>query len=232
MKLIKEIRENVAILTLKGDFDSFVCTPFIEQVKAIFNEGVNTLIVDLRLILFINSTGIGTLIKAHKDAQKRGGILALSRPSKFVGGVLETLGLTSLFKIYDDPEKAIEDLGASQDGADLGSDNSVIIHLPGKGKEKCVGKMISLEEDGMSLMVQESKQELAVGEEIKLKFRLPLFMKSHYFDAVASITEAVHSTSGVKLKCGFKSMGDEDRKSISQFVQEMKYLRQEARKEA
>jgi len=195
MKLIKEIRENTAILTLKGDFDSFVCTPFIDQVNAILTEGVNTLIVDLRLILFINSTGIGTLIKAHKNAHKRGGSLVLSRPSKFVAGVLETLGLNDFFKIYDDPEKAIADLGASQDGADLGGDNSIIIHLPGKGGEKCVGKMVSLEEEGMTLTVQDPREGLAVGEDIKVKFRLPLFMKSHYFDAVATVTEAVHSTS-------------------------------------
>ena len=70
MKLIKEIRDNVAILTLKGDFDSFVCQPFIDQVNAIHKEGIHNFVVDLRLILFINSTGIGTLIKVHKEAQK------------------------------------------------------------------------------------------------------------------------------------------------------------------
>ena len=230
MKLIKELREDVAILTLKGDFDSFVCAPFMEQVNAIFSEGINSLIVDLRLILFINSTGIGTLIKAHKEAQKNGGDLVLSRPSNFVTGVLETLGLTSLFKIYDDPEKAVADLGASHDGADLGADSSVIIDVPGGGKEKCVGKIVVLEEEAITISVPEPRDDLAVGADVKLKFRLPLFMKAHYFDAGGTITEAVHSASGVKIKADLKSMADEDRKSIAQFVQEMKYLRHEARR--
>jgi len=231
MKLIKEIRENVALLTLKGDFDSFVCTPFIDQVGAILKEGVTNLVVDLRLILFINSTGIGTLIKVHKQTQKQGGKLVLSRPSKFVTGVLDTLGLTQIFKIYDDPEKAIADLGASRDGTDLGGDNSVIIHLAHQAKETCVGKILSLEEENLAIDISEKRDDLVVGAEIKVKFRLPLFMKGHYFDAVCAITEAVHTPSGVKIKCTFKSMNDDDRKSISQFVQEMKYLRQEARNE-
>lgn len=230
MKLIKEIRENVAVLTLKGDFDSFVCQPFIEQVNAIHGDGIHNLVVDLRLILFINSTGVGTLIKAHKEAKKKGGSLVLSRPSNFVTGVLETLGLNDLFKIYDDPEKAITELGASADGADLAGENSVIIHIPGQTKETCVAKMVSLEEETMTLNIPESKDELATDAEIKIKFRLPLFMKSRYFDAKARITETVHSTSGVRIKCAFTEIAADDRKSIAQFVEEMKYLRGEARK--
>lgn len=228
MKLIKEIRENVAILTLKGDFDSFVCQPFIDQVNAIHKEGIHNFVVDLRLILFINSTGIGTLIKVHKEAQKENGNVVLCRPSKFVTGVLETLGLHSLFKVYDDPDAAVKELGGTGDGADLGGDSSVIVHI---GKTKIVGKMASLEEDGMAIVVPEAGDELAAGAEIKVKFRLPLFMKSHYFDAVAEVAETVHTTQGVKLSCAFKSMADDDRVSISQFVKEMKFLRQEARKE-
>ncbi len=230
MKLIKEIRENVAILTLRGDFDSFVCNPFIEQVNDIFDKGINHLVVDLRLVLFINSTGIGALIKAHKETKKREGGMVLCRPSKFVTGVLETLGLTNLFQIAEDPEKAVADLGASQDGMDVGGDNKVIIRLPGKGKETCIGKILSIEEKGMAISISEAKDEVAVGTEIGVKFRVPLFMKSYYFDALAEVTDTVHSTSDFRIKCTFKSMAEEDLKSISQFVEEMKFLKGEAKK--
>ena len=229
MKLIKEIRDNVAILTLKGDFDSFVCKPFIEQVNAIHGDDIHNFVIDLRLILFVNSTGIGTLIKAHKEAKAQGGTLVLSRPSKFVTGVIETLGLDKLFSIYEDPDKAASELGCTGDGTDLGGDASVIVNIP--GKDKCVGKMAALEEDGMTLTLPAANVDLPVGSDIKLKFRLPLFMKSHYFDAGATVVEAIRSGESLKIKCSFTNMDDENRSSISQFVQEMKFLREEARKD-
>ena len=106
-----------------------------------------------------------------------------------------------------------------------------ILRLPGdkEGKETCIGKIVSLDESGMSIQVQEAKKELQADTECKIKFRLPLFRKGHYFEAIVDITEAVHSKSGIQLKCLFTSMNEEDRKSINQFVQEMKFLRSEAK---
>lgn len=230
MKLIKEIRENAAILTLKGDFDSFVCGPFMAEVQELFQSGTQYLIADMRLVLFINSTAIGTLVKAHKEAKKHGGDLVICRPSKFVANVLDTLGLMSFFKIGEEPEKAIEELGASGEGMEMGADSSVIVHLPGKSKETCIGKIVSMDEDGLTMRIEEPREELVQGAECKIKFRLPLFRKGHYFEADVSITESVHSTTGVQLKCGFDNISDDDRKSIAQFVEEMKFLRAEARK--
>ncbi len=229
MKLIKEIRENAAILTLKGDFDSFVCGPFMAEIQELLKNGIKYLITDMRLVLFINSTAIGTLVKTHKEVKKNGGSLMICRPSKFVANVLDTLGLMSFFKVGDDPEKALEQIGASGEGMDMGADSSVIIHIPGSGKETCIGKIASLEEDSITLRIPERREELLEGVECKIKFRLPLFRKGHYFEADVAIAESVHSTTDVQLKCNFKNIADEDRKSIAQFVEEMKFLRSEAR---
>jgi anti-anti-sigma factor len=230
MKLIKEIRENAALLTLKGEFDSFVVGPFMEEIKALFKNDVKFLIIDMRLVLFINSTAIGTLVKIHKETKAEGGRLILSRPSNFVNGVLDSLGLMSVFTITDDPEKAMEELVASTTGTDVGEEGSVIIRLPGKGTDTCIGKMSVLDESGMTIRLSEPRDELAAGTECEVKFRLPLFRKGHYFTAGVEISGVEGSGSDTRLRCAIKKIGDEDRKAIAQFVEEMKFLRSEARK--
>lgn len=230
MKLIKEIRDNAAILTLKGEFDSFVCTPFVEQMKQLFESNIKFLIVDLRLVLFINSTAIGTLVKVHKEAKAKGGQLVLCRPSNFVNSVLDSLGLLELFKIADDPDSAMKDLGASSDGMDMSGENSVMMKFEGV-KETCVAKLTSLEENSMGLTIPDAKVDIAEGTLSDVKFRLPLFRKGHYFEATVKVEKAAKEKEGLQLNCAFETIKEDDRKSIAQFVDEMKFLRSEARKD-
>lgn len=229
MKLIKEIRDNAAILTLKGEFDSFVCAPFVEEMKSLFDAGIKYLIADMRLVLFINSTAIGTLVKVHKEAQAHNGQLVLCRPSNFVHSVLDSLGLLNLFTIADDPDKALDKVGASSDGMEMGGDNSVILKLPG-AKDTNVAKLASIEEEGMTLTLEQCKSVPEEGMKCSVKFRLPLFRKGHYFEGSVSLSDVSRTDAGIQLKCRFDEMKDEDRKSIAQFVEEMKFLRSEARK--
>lgn len=228
MKLIKERRENAAILTLKGDFDSFVCNPFLEVVNDLLQTGIKYLILDLRLILFINSTAVGALVKLNKEARSRGAELVLCRPSNFVRDALDTLGLKRVFRFSDDPEKALEELGASDEGMEVGGDNSVILQPFGGGNEKLIGKNVILESGYMVVRVPEVRDDLAPGSECRVKFRIPLFRKGYYFSAVLEIQEASTSDEGVDLKLSLRNMNAEDRESISRFVKEMKFLRTEA----
>ena len=229
MKLIKDIRGNAAVLTLRGDFDSFVVPPFMEEVKALFKNDVRFLALDLRLVLFINSTAIGSLVKIHKEAEKAGGQLVLCRPSRFVHGVLESLGLLDLFHTAADPEEALRSFGANAKEEEMGEEGSVLLHVPGAGK-RSIGKMAALDEKGIVLRLPPDAPEIAPDTECSVKFRLPLFRKGHYFEAAVRVKEAEKEKDGFRLKCVFEKMNEEDRKSVAQFVEEMKFLRSEARK--
>jgi anti-anti-sigma factor len=202
----------------------------MEEIKALYKNDVKFLVVDMRLVLFINSTAIGTLVKIHKEAKAEGGRLVLCRPSNFVNGVLDSLGLMSVFTITDDPEKALEEIRATASGTEVGEEGSVIIRIPGKGTDTCIGKMAALDEGSMTIRLSEPRVELAVGEECEVKFRLPLFRKGHYFEAGVEITGAEGSGSDTRLNCVIKKIGDDDKKAIAQFVEELKFLRSEARK--
>jgi len=230
MKLIKEIRDNAAILTLRGEFDSFVCSAFMKQVNSLLENNIKYILLDMRLVLFINSTALGTLVKTHKETKKKDGLMVICRPSNFVRDVLDSLAFTDYFKMADDPETALKELGASSDGMDIRGDSSVIIHLTEKKGERCIGKVAALEENDITILIPEPNDALAMGVNCHIKFRIPLFKKGHYFEADVNIYKATPVDNGMKIKCNFQDINSEDKKSIKQFVEEMKFLKEEASK--
>ena len=91
--------QGVSLLTVSGDFDAFAANPFLEQVETIVQAGSIHLVVNLRLVLFINSTAIGCLIKSRKRLRGLGGDLVLSETSQRAKTSLESLGLGSVLKV-------------------------------------------------------------------------------------------------------------------------------------
>jgi len=65
MRLIKEMRGDAVVLTLKGEFDSFVCNPFLEQMDNLLAADIKYTVLNMRYVRFINSTGIGSIIKTR-----------------------------------------------------------------------------------------------------------------------------------------------------------------------
>ena len=80
MKVLKENRDGVMLLTLKGEFDSFVCAGFTQEVAAVQAEGVHHIALNLRLVKFINSTALGAIIKASKILAANGLDVRALRP--------------------------------------------------------------------------------------------------------------------------------------------------------
>jgi anti-sigma B factor antagonist len=63
-------------------------------------HGHGTLVVDMTMTRFCDSSGLHTLLAAHKRAQTEGGSLLLVNPAKAVLRVLEISGLNSLIPTY------------------------------------------------------------------------------------------------------------------------------------
>ena len=92
-----------------------------------------------------------------------------------------------------------------------------------------VGRIRQLDEKGIVFEIDDQETKLKAGIEARLKFRLPLYRKSHYFDIIGEINEVVHSDRGVQFTAKFTHVFDDDRESISQFVKDIQFLRREAR---
>ena len=113
MKLVKESRDGVTVLTLRGEFDSFVTGSFSGEIAKLQEEGASRIVLNQRLVKFINSTALGSIIKARKACREAGGDLVISSPSPVVREAMESLGLDRVFRIFDDDDTAVSALASA-----------------------------------------------------------------------------------------------------------------------
>lgn len=106
MKIDKSIYDEYATLTLKGEFDTFYCPKLQEEVESLIASGIPHVILNLRLVKFINSTALGAIIKAFKRCKAEGGQLVLSQPSPFARDIINKLGINKLVPMFDDEDQA------------------------------------------------------------------------------------------------------------------------------
>jgi anti-anti-sigma factor len=106
MQITAEPREDFTVLHLRGEFDTFYCPLLQKEVDGLVAAGVRGIVLNLRLVKFINSTALGAIIKASKVLSTKGGKLAISRPSKFCRDIIEKVGLDRVVPIHDTDEDA------------------------------------------------------------------------------------------------------------------------------
>ncbi|MCE9594478.1 MAG: STAS domain-containing protein [Planctomycetes bacterium] len=101
-----------------------------------------------------------------------------------------------------------------------------------------VGRMASLDERGVhftwnggdtGLEPFAMGQLLAIGTELKLKFRLPLFMQG-FCEATGTVSEIEERTDGVKVGATFAKIDDKTLEAVRQYAKDLKFLRDELRK--
>ena len=233
MKIDREINGEVAVLSLRGEFDSFVVSSFLEEVESLAANGVSNIVLDMRLVKFIMSTAIGAIVKSRKMMKDLGGDLVISQPSSFVRDVLDSLGLTKVIKVFDENNEAVETLGMSL-GFNLPAGNSVMLHFADAQHQEAVGRpvvgrIVDLNDEGMAAQVAQPPRLFPAGAGVRAKFRLPLFKRAYYFEIASSIVEASAADDGARVRVRFDNIEEEDKKSIGQFLNDMNFLRDEVK---
>ncbi|MBI1851412.1 MAG: STAS domain-containing protein [Planctomycetes bacterium] len=248
MKIDKTIMEDVGILSLKGEFDTFECAMFTEEVDSLQALGINKLVLNFRLLRFINSTALGAVVRTKKNLKVRGGDVVIAKPSSFTRNVLNQLGLDQLISVYDEEEEALDHFKAKNtNSVEVDGENVILFQFadPQKallyGHPYGVGKIDNIEEDGLSFRWERGKKDtkgsdasaselFTPGTEVKAKFRLPFYKKAYYFDIPSQVQRVEdRRAAGATVTLQFKQVSDLDRKSIEQFVSDMRYLKGEAR---
>ena len=100
-------RENRAtILVLEGAIDVATADLAASALERFLADQGPAIVVDASRINFIDSRGIGTLLKAAKTASDAGGQLYLQNPTLPVTKILEACGLTAYFPPPPEPAPA------------------------------------------------------------------------------------------------------------------------------
>ncbi len=99
-------RGDVTVITCAGDIDIDGEDTLRTALRHATDMGGHV-VVDLTHVHLIDSTGLGLLVRAHRDAAARGATLSLAAPSPFLRTVLRTLRLDGLFPTYDSRAEAV-----------------------------------------------------------------------------------------------------------------------------
>lgn len=106
---LKEANE-IAVLDLSGQIDSFTAEELTKLIEAHINKGNFKVIVDLSKVDYLDSAGLTSLVNAKIKLSKRIGDLYLVGLKGKAREVFELAGVVDLFRIYDSQETAILEL--------------------------------------------------------------------------------------------------------------------------
>jgi anti-anti-sigma factor len=103
-----EKRDKIDIVTFTVDKINALLTDEIrEETGKLFGNGNSKVIIDLKGVQYIDSTGFGCLLSILKTARNNYSILKFANPEPAVMQVLETLNLHTVFDIYDDIDECV-----------------------------------------------------------------------------------------------------------------------------
>jgi anti-sigma B factor antagonist len=108
MKLTTKDDGHVTILTVDGDLVIGESESLFKRtVIRLLEEGKVNLLVDLRRVNFLDSSGLGALVRAMTSSQKEGGQTKLLGAGSQVRKLLEMTKLDSVFENFTDMETAV-----------------------------------------------------------------------------------------------------------------------------
>ncbi|MCK4560077.1 MAG: STAS domain-containing protein [Calditrichia bacterium] len=109
MKFKDKIEDGIGILTLKGKLMGYPETDELhDEMKSFMGQKVNKIIIDLNGVSWMNSMGIGALMRCLTTIRNAEGDLRLARMSEKARSVFVISQLISIYKIYETVEEAIE----------------------------------------------------------------------------------------------------------------------------
>ncbi|MEU4567893.1 STAS domain-containing protein [Micromonospora sp. NPDC023956] len=111
---VEELPEAV-VLTPSGDIDVLVADVLREALAAALT-GDRDVVLDLHRVGMLDSTALGLLVRAHREARQQGRSFCLVAPSRFVLTVLHTMRLASVFLVFDHRPQALACLAADRPG--------------------------------------------------------------------------------------------------------------------
>ncbi|HEY7151926.1 MAG TPA: STAS domain-containing protein [Solirubrobacterales bacterium] len=104
LDLTTEQRGDQLRVAIAGELDIVNSPHFEEELAALESAATDTLILDLRDVAFIDSTGLRALIAANERARSAGRRLVVVRGAKAVDRLLSLTQLDQRLEIVDDPD--------------------------------------------------------------------------------------------------------------------------------
>jgi anti-sigma B factor antagonist len=108
MKFKDKIEDGIGVLTCKGKLLGYPETDELHgEMKSFLGQKVKRIVIDLNSVSWINSMGIGALMRCLTTIRNAEGDVRLARLSEKARTVLMITQLVSVFKFFDNVEEAV-----------------------------------------------------------------------------------------------------------------------------
>ena len=108
MDISSRAKGEVYILDISGEIDLYNAPEIKDIVNKLIEQKKYNVIINLKEVTYIDSSGIGALISSLSNLKKYQGGLKIINVFASVKKVFELTKLTSFFEIYDSEEEAIK----------------------------------------------------------------------------------------------------------------------------
>lgn len=113
MKINVKENKEVQVLEISGEIDFYSSRELRQKFRDLLDKKCSKLLVDLKKVTYVDSSGLATFVEALQRMNKMGGKLVLTGLSASVRGVFEIAKLDSIFVLADSEEGAASTLAGS-----------------------------------------------------------------------------------------------------------------------
>ncbi len=104
---VREV-EGIPVLDLKGRLTAGVFSETLrDNIAVLAHEGKNNLVLNMKQVDYVDSSGLGTLVLCFTTLQQNGGALKLTNLSRRQLELMVLTKLTTVFEVFDDECDAI-----------------------------------------------------------------------------------------------------------------------------
>ena len=102
-----ELSPGVVRIALAGELDHGRAYVFDTQLRAVEERRPNTIVLDLRRLRFLDSTGLSRILAAHRRAGRAGRRLIVVRGGAAVQRLFAMTAVDDLLQMVSDPQAAL-----------------------------------------------------------------------------------------------------------------------------
>lgn len=111
LKITVRREGNVAVIDLAGEVDAYTSSRFREVMLDVIEGGTSRIVVSMRNVDYIDSSGLGALVGGLKRISERSGKIVLVCEKPQVRKVFEITGLEKVFQIFESEKDAVAAAG-------------------------------------------------------------------------------------------------------------------------
>ncbi|HBQ98417.1 MULTISPECIES: STAS domain-containing protein [unclassified Roseofilum] len=97
--------QTVKHIQPSGILDSTKAGQFRDEVSALVKSGADAIVIDLKEVTFIDSSGLGALVAALKTVRSAGGKLLICSINEQVRMLFELTSMDRVFEVYSSREE-------------------------------------------------------------------------------------------------------------------------------